>query len=541
MLKNIKWNKRKLYLSFMLFFSASILLYMYVYLLNRNLSVATGWGPAIDFGRQYIIENGYVFEGGADKGSVVANYINYGSEDVMPKIYFAMINIVVGRVGLVEGYGFYRYIPWISFIVLPSLFVCIYRLFANIWNVAEQPMNLLLIYMVSVFPLASAIGNYSAPNGTMLGRALFLMMLFIFVKIVYSKEKNTGLLALFIILNPIFYMFYHTWSYYYFFMMGGFLVFFLISKRFNESRLPFFSLATYFVVGLTYNRRLITRTVRWMFLPRSAVEIEVDMVGYTTFRTFYSYVQTFNVLLLLVGSIIFLYFWYREYFKNEFNKELSLDNFIPFIITGFLMAFALFTHGGFTSLLGRIFEGTLFLLLIFFIASLIQSVKHSKTNVKKILQVSLVLIVLCCTWSMVNRPGDIRGGITSSEYSSIEFLSEHQSEDAAIFSDFRLITPNIYHNKNYLYTFRGTDPYLYKNVSRMYYEKTTPSLLIDNIMEHDHYSVIISERQKEITVVTSGMVNFRPASENFVDNFDNDIRLHRMYDSGKGIVFYRDL
>ena len=71
---------------------------LFLYPKQSSLSIPVEWGPGIDWGRYHIVNEGRIYEGGDYGLTWQSNLKNYGSVDVLPKIHYAILNIITGTV-----------------------------------------------------------------------------------------------------------------------------------------------------------------------------------------------------------------------------------------------------------------------------------------------------------------------------------------------------------------------------------------------------------------------------------------------------------
>ena len=95
---------------------------IYLYPKLDDSPVPSGWGTSIDWGRHYILRKGHIYEKGEETALTwQSNTMSYGNADVLPKIYFAIINIVTGTTTFPSDLHLHYFLPWIGTLVLPIM------------------------------------------------------------------------------------------------------------------------------------------------------------------------------------------------------------------------------------------------------------------------------------------------------------------------------------------------------------------------------------------------------------------------------------
>ncbi|MDD3492551.1 MAG: hypothetical protein PHZ19_03535 [Candidatus Thermoplasmatota archaeon] len=219
------------------------------------MDVPTNWGPGIDYGRFYIVQESRIFSGHTDAQTTTSSLAGYGSEDILSKVYFATINIVTGTTSFPNDVSFFSYIPWIGLIALPLSFLAYARRLERTSDKKIGYSCYLIIFIVAAFPLASLTNNYGSPNGTLLGRFFTLLLFIILFDMSLSPQLNYKKITSFFVLASTLFLTYHTWSYYFILILVSFFLYSILSKNKPVFLTSCSTFVTFFLLAAIFNKK----------------------------------------------------------------------------------------------------------------------------------------------------------------------------------------------------------------------------------------------------------------------------------------------
>jgi len=219
--------------------------------------VPGGWGVSIDWGRYYIVQKEHIYEKGETALTWQSNTKDYGAVDILPKVYFATLNIITGTTTFPNDLKLHYFFPWIGTFFLPLLGLFWYSYISRREKRVAR-VDYCLLFLFSMFPIASAIGPVSGnTNGSGVTRALFILILILILinsNKKYINKKRVGILVF--LFFPFFY-YYHTWSYY---LLIFFSVIVILAAVKKETRhitgIAISGIIIFFIVSLSFNAQL---------------------------------------------------------------------------------------------------------------------------------------------------------------------------------------------------------------------------------------------------------------------------------------------
>ncbi|MBA7599966.1 hypothetical protein ES703_07012 [subsurface metagenome] len=508
----------------------------------KDNHVPTRWGSAIDYGREHIVRTGRVFDPSIERCQTwQSNLKDYGAQEILPKILFASTNIICGITSFPEDVDFFSFIPFAGLLLTPFSIIAIYISGAKRFNIFDS----LLIFLVSIFPLSSAVTPGST-NGTPMARGLFLVLLLLLLSSCNVTEKNTKpyKIALFMFFLFPFYSYYHTWSYYFMLVMGVILFLSLITRKKQLALLAFFPLLAYAIAALYYNYHQL------FYIPLSILtniltnigrhdQIGIEFHAYQSLSNVYSYIQAINVALVL--SVI-LFFSIGYLVRQVLKKSVSqAETIVFFLICGLpVVGLSLFLAGGIGMFFSRFLEFGVNVFLI--CAAFIISQQKKKKRFEYIMtRIILLIIIVLCVFSFFNKPAQLKTNLSHEEFVGIDFIGVKSNHDAPFFSDFRIGTSLIYYDKTSIYTIdspKQSNAGIFEDLMRIYYNTTLPHDVLDKIVGTTHYFVLTSHRQSEVAL-SDRSSHLKPANKSFQTNFMSDDNFDRIYNSYFFNVFYR--
>jgi len=326
--------------------------FIYLYPKLDSSPVPTKWSPGIDWGRYYILNYGKVYERQENGLTWQSNIKNYGSVDVLPKIFFAIINEITGTVKFPDDLRFHYLFPWVGTIFLPIILLYWYV------NISKNKYNVdfFIVMLYSMFPIASHINTMSGnTNGSPVARVFFLLIIILTIIVFNQITKEKRKLAILMFLLFPFFYFYHTWSYYLALCLTTIAILTSIKKSENNiTNFAVYGIIIFFVSAIYYNTMLMTEPIRTIKnFPSEAPLQNPKFSGYESFRGMYSYLQTINSTLIIFILIIFIFFYFKnKYWKKHISHEQVL---FYFVISEFLIAIGLFAWNGLLGIYSRIF------------------------------------------------------------------------------------------------------------------------------------------------------------------------------------------
>lgn len=554
-----------------LFLGLIALVYNLILELQRShgVSVPTGWGVAIDFGRQYILWTGHIVD------EFSCHYITwqsglsqYGGQDVLSKIFFAEINLLTGYSAFPSSIDIINHMP-IATLFLVICVLAIYRIltkhferrqlrvnnsltFEDSHNTkdavgSESFVDYIILLSICVFPLHSAIMPGST-NGTCTARVFFVLLILCSISLLlFPGQKRRHLFAVFLFLLFPYYFWYHTWAYY---GLSCFIVIFVLSlilKKRELIKISFIGILPYFIVGIYSNyhqlveQPTLSGKMGLNFLTNEMsgkTEVAAGFKAYQSLQTVYSVFQLVSVIIIFMIFIIIL-IECLTIIKNNRNSEMEYL-VICLIFSVPLVGILLFIQGGIGTLIGRLLEYSLYIYLIGS-AYLLSPLEQRKIP-KWIIQTLLIITVIICLVSIpLSEPQ--ASGLDYQEYDGISFLGLHTDNKTPIFSDFRLGTPFLYYSKEAIYTIdspkqsRTGD---FADIMEIYYNESAPHIVLDRVIPNEQYYVLTSERQAIIGLKdTSFTENLQPARQGFQSNFERDSHYDKLYSSEETNIYLR--
>jgi hypothetical protein len=513
------------------------------------MSVPTGWSPAIDFGRYYIVQHSTILDPATVQNqSNVSELQTAGAQDVLGKIFFATIDIVGGSTSFPQDVLSFVFLPIGYLLLIPISTLAVYEICLKKSKRHFCSLDALILLSVAIFPIASEIDpNLGNTDPTVLARGLFILLIALLLSVITDSRTRRGQtrktkVALFLFLQVPFYMIYHTWALYLLLIMVGFLVLSLVVKEYELTRFSLFSLIAYGIVSLyIYSQSLLVGPLlglRSAFAGETSLNVLNTFNGYSSLSNVVSYVQAINIALLLFIILIFCVYFMLIRLKKR--KAAMSELLVLFLVCDiFLVAFVLVTQGGIQLALGRAME-TAFAVSLICAAFVLGST--DKKHLSRSTEVAAVIIVFLCITSLLAASSAPATSLTQSEFAGIAFVGTNVHNNTALFSDFRLANVLLYYNQPAIY---APDIHLtstsYYNVMQVYYSNTTsPHQALDAIIPNNQsYCMLTSSYQTKVPLQDSTNTHLRAANADFQSNFINDRQFNCVYDSASFNIFYR--
>ena len=530
----------------------------YAFLLSGTIGVnpvPTYWAASIDYGRQVIVDTGHIYDPGNDTGTHTwqSDLRSYGAQDVLPKIFFAIINIVTNDVVFPDDLAIFSILPIAGLILIPLTLMAFYTYFAKRHGKVNY-FDLLLIFMLSVLPLASMVSPGST-NGTMLARGFFLLIIFL----IATSANNLRRVILLCFIMAVYFLVYHTWSYYLLIIIMFILTASLLSRKVSLFYLSIYAIAAYIGIGMSLNFYnliyLPMQNIQHMLSygnstftmiadqsKQSYMSVDPGHLSYTSFTSLYSYLQLENVLLLSLFALpIMLTFFYSLIKRQPISYERLVMSMV--LLGAPLCLLSLYALGGYSTMAQRGME-ILTYIFVLTAAYNLATLDHVKNAMyANLMRLLIVVIVAICIWSYFNQPATMDTSLSDSEFSGIEFSGLHVPADDGVFSDFRLGATLVYYNMDRIYTIDSTtqtDNGLFQDIMKIYYDDTAPAVTLDRIIGSGQYFVLSSGRQSDVSLVDTSMTSFlKPARKGFEANFEKGDEFNKIYSSNGFSVYGR--
>ena len=510
--------------------------------------VPAGWDTAIDFGRYYIVQHNTVLDPSTTNSQTyVSAFRAVGAQDILPKIFFATINIIGGSTSFPQDALSFVFIPIGYLLLIPISTLAIYEICLKKSKRPFKSLDALILLLVSVFPMASLIQQVNT-TVSIIARGLFILLVALLLSVITDSGTRSGQtrktkVALFLFLQVPLYMLYHTWSLYLLVVMIGFLVFSLVARDSNLTRFSLFSLIAYGVVSLyLYTQALLIEPLMGLTAAiqgETTINVVTIFSGYSPLSSVFSYIQAINIALLLFIILIFCVYFMLIRLKKR--KVAASEILILVLVCDiFLVALVLFTQGGIPLMLGRSME---FAFAVSLICAAFVLGSNDKKYLTRITEAAAIIIVILCITSFLTGQNEQMNSLRPSEFTGIAFAGTHAKNNTAFFSDFRLANVLLYYNQPAIYTNDIETLYneSYSNVMNIYYNNTTaPHIALDPVIKNNlSYSVITSTYQTKVPLKDSSFYPLEPANTDFQSNFINDRQFDRVYDSASFSVYFR--
>lgn len=504
--------------------------------------VPTEWTAGSGFGRMNIIQNGNIpaYEVTTTWPSSI---VNYATVDILPKILAATINIITGTTKFPDSEQFHHIFSWVGILFLPIVVLYFYKYMAEKrWN----GIDILILYLFSMFPLAAAIPSMS--DGASAGNAVaivFFMLLLVLLVIIHGEKEKKREIAIFIFLLFPFFYYYHTWSYY---LIIYFVSIIILSILYRDNihivKLSILGIILFFVAALYYNNVLFDEPMRIIgSIPRLLVnfpyvsytmKINSEYFGYKSLGTTYSYMQLIDALLLVSIYLIFIFKYMQE--RNHKSYENML---FYFVMAQFIIMIALFAWDGILAIYQRILESSVYVSMLLASYLLFKSGPKLKVVIRLLMLCAVFLTIVSC----LTYPKESNWQLTNEEFSGIIFTGEHIHNNKFIFSDFRLAPPLIYFNKSFMPIDGGsTLPEMTEEIlKKSYYNVSNPETVLDKYLGSKDYYVVTSLHQTEVDLLDSSLQMFKPADVNFQNRWSEQNNFSKIYSSMYFNMFERSI
>lgn len=524
------------------------------YVIGTN-PVPTYWAASIDYGRQSILDTGNIYDPIAGSGSHTwqSDLRSYGAQDVLPKIFFAIINLMAGDTQFPGDLTIFNFVPVAGLFLIPLTLMAFYSFIAK----SEANTNffdLLLIFLLGIFPLASMVTAGSS-NGTMLARGFFLLIIFLMAT--SANDLRKILLLCFIL--AVYFLIYHTWSYYLLIIVVIILIASPSLKKRNMYYVSLYAIAAYLVIGWCLNfyqliylpaqsilhmLSLIGSSTVMVTTPSKDSYLSVDpgILSYTSFSSLYSYLQLADVLLLSLFALpVWLAFLYNLWKDRPISYEHSIMTMV-LMATPFCLL-TLYAIGGITTVELRGMEILVFIFILAAAYSLayLGSLKNRLFVI--LTRVVILMIIAICVWSYISQPAATNTSLDDEEYYGLSFAGHHIPANESVFSDFRLGATLIYYDMDRIYTIDSTTQIQtgqFNDILSIYNKDVEPAATLDGLMGPGPYYVMASARQSNVSLVDTSMTSFlKPARKGFEANFENGTDFNKLYSSDGFSIYGR--
>lgn len=520
---------------------------IYIYPKLGDSPVPSKWSVGIDWGRHTILDTGHIYTNNDETALTwQSNIINYGSVDLLPKIYFAIINLVTGTVTFPDDLKFHHAFPWVGTLLLPIIIMYFYKYVSKEESRDISYLDCSLLFLFVMFPLASSLDPVSGnTNGSGIARALFTFILSILLIIFNEKKKNSLNVLLFIVLLISFFNYYHTWIYYLLIYLISILI--ISAFRKNEryiASLAILGIVLFFSTAIYYNFQILQEPLTLIkFFPQIlenfpsvlyTAKVNSEYLGYQTFNSMYSYLQVINSILIMGISMIYFYTYVKQ--KNPKSYENIL---FYYLIAQAGIGVGLFIWDGVLGIYSRIFESLVYITMLFSAYLLIKS----DNRLKNVIRCMLLLAAIITVFSYLSPPVESNWQLTDEEFIGIKFAGEQIPNDSYIFADFRLGTPLIYFNQLGIVTIDSL--YNLPNVTdeillKCYYRVSEPETILDEVINSDSYFFMTSFHQTEVYLIDPSLTRFKQANINYQEKWSHERAFCKIYSSEYVEIFARN-
>lgn len=493
-----------------------------------------GWGPAIDWGRFYIVQTGGLPQQ-IEQATYIEGLKNYGAVEQMPKILLAQINIITGVTVFPTGAYFLDKIPVVGLVIIPLFAIAWYRRSSDIQH---HRWDVLLILLVALFPHATVLDNLSGGlNPSVYARGLFITSIYSYLRL-YIEGDDRRWFILAVVTSVFMWNYYHTWAYYLFLYIStaGFVNFFY-EKRQGFHYAVSISCLTFLIVGLYVNPNIVTEPFRLIttsiFLDdlftlfQQPLANPYESLEYAKERGVYGLLVPIHTVTIGLTGLLFAF----NILKNRYNHQRDRAGDALFILTigHALVGGGLFIRSGFGALSGR-FTQALTLMVILWIGYLASIDRPQVVKAAKGLAVLMVVLGLV---GYLFVPAH-QSSVSTQELKGAEFVGEDTS-DIPVFADFRLGSPPLYFGKTELYTTHSAvDDYgeLAPVLNNSYYSPSSPCQSLEEYLDPEQYLVLTSATQSELGVLDPYR-RFEPADDGFQRYWKDDENYQTVYSNGE--------
>lgn len=522
---------------------------IFLYPKQEYSPVPSQWDVSLDWGRYYIIQEGHTYiYNVTDYALTYPSDKRYGAEDVMPKIFFATLNIITGTTTFPNDLTFHYNFPWQGVLFLPIISLYFFSYLSKKEKREINYFDLCLLYLFSAFPpvafLHPLVGN---TYGNGIARGLFLFVLTLLLIIFNEPKRDIRKVGLLVLLFLYFPLFYHTWTYYLAIMVVA-LVFLMILRKTERimSLLLIFGFIIFLIAAIFLNKMLLVEITNILnsfpkilanFPSVSYItKVNPQYAAYSPLGSVYSYLQLISALLLLSICLIFFF----GYLKHKKEEVKPYENMLFYFFGGLLLiGVALFVWEGVFGIYSRIFEPLLPISVLLAGHLLV----NSKGKVKNLVRFILLLVPCICIISYLTYQTVLNISLTNEEFKGISFVGENIPKTSYIFSDFRIGTPLMYYNQSAIITPSAeyTSPNITEEIlERVYYHVSNPEKILDSFINSRNYYVLTSSYQSETAINDPSLKSFKPASEDFQTRWESQISFSKIYSSNYINVFRRN-
>jgi hypothetical protein len=512
------------------------------------LNVPSGWHTSIDFGRYYIVQHNTILDPSTVQSqTTISSYQTVGAQDIVPKIFFAAVDIVGGSTSFPQDVLSFTLLPIGYLVLIPLSVLAVYEICLKKSKRLFSSLDAVILLSVGIFSIPSLIDIQANLTGNVLARGLFILLIALLLSVITDGGTRSGQtrktkIALFLFLQVPYYMMYHTWALYLLICMVGFLIFSLVVRKFELTRISLYSIIAYGAVALyIYTQSLFITPLLGIdaaIKGTTALPILTTFGSYSSFSNVLSYVQAIDYTLLLFIISLFCSYFMLNHLKKR--KATTSELLLLFLVCDtFLVAFVFFTQGGpaFVLSLALGFAGgvTSLICAAFLLGS------NDKNYLSRSVEVAAVIIVvLCVACVLVSETANVYS-LTQSEFAGISFAGTNVQNNTAIYSDFRIANVLLYYDQPAIYgptSHLGTS---YEDVMQIFYSNTTsPHQPLDVLIENKQsYCVLTSTYQTQVPLQDATNTALKSANAGFQSNFINDRQFDCVYDSASFNIFYR--
>ncbi|MDI9394650.1 MAG: hypothetical protein QM426_04195 [Euryarchaeota archaeon] len=497
--------------------------------------IPNSWSAGIDWGRYYILNSGFIYKQTEfSKLTWQSNLIDYGSVDVLPNIYFAIINLITGTITFPFDYQFHFINPWLGTVFLPILIIYWYSFLCKKEQKVIDYPDLFLISLFSMFPLGSVLSVLSGnTNGSGMSRIIFLLILILLIITFDEEKKNPERVFILMMLFFVLFLSYHTWSYYLVIYLSVISILTFSNKNYRYmTSLCAFGIIVFLAFYIYYSTQNFNKTIyivkhipnildNFISLSKTSL-INPTYINIYSGSRIYIYARILNAILIFALCIAYLYVNRIHMRKNSTSYDKML--FYMFLSQIFV-GFGLFIWDGFMGFYSRIFECAVYLSMLLSAFLLIKCTGKLKNFIR--------LILLCAVFLSITTYLHYVEPVGSyEEYKGIQFTGIHVPPTSYIFSDFRG-TSLIYFNQSGIVTIDSVnnDPQFTNEVlEKCFYNVSDPEVILDQKMGSRYY-FFASSSQSQKGLMDPSLIALNPASRDFQYKWSNLKKFNKLYSS----------
>lgn len=509
-----------------------------------------GYSVNIDATRYFILEHGHVTR--PETYTTLSGYVGAQNYDIAA-IFMASMNIVTGKVELMESIHLLQLTQFTGLVLFPAAFLYWFQVVKEYDHTSNRTSGIVLTLALVLFPSASLIAHSSKVWHT---KSIAMAIMVFTVASLPKIRRSRRFRLLFVVFVVTMINLYHTWVQLFLLLVGGALVGQAVLARAIDGRsfqhyivstlllcVVFFTIGWYLnsrFYELVYQLSLAFRTEHTFLAATLADSTLSGSRGSSGFSVMHgARLANYGLSLVVVGFFSAL-IGYR-YVRSR-SLPGSHRTFIFVSLALFPAVFGLyFTMGGFERAVGRTqVIGSFYLIF----AGVILLRDHNR-RVRLASSVVVVLIVVSAVVGAV--PGLASPPHTYQEEKAIEYVGTNAPRQQYIFSTTSLGTPLQYYGHPGIVAVTGTYPDWEKAIQTIYYENDSEASLVsmrevinfyrfEDTPSPDRFQVLLSSAP-QTDGVSALMFNTRPTVSDPREKFVVEPRASKTYTTGEVTLF----